>query len=430
MATNIEQRQGRYFATLRVPADVRKKIGKSVYRKALGTDSLSVAKRRAPAFLAEWKSEIEEARGNVNSDDAAFFAKVREEYAGKQPDLDDPAVWRMQLRHAETPKQRAKVLERIAEHADEIASINMDWSKHQRPSQVPEAREFYRAATATGTDAYVDDWVATLQVAAKTKHMRRTTVKRMAERFPTLQDVTRKEVLKWISELLKIREPATVQRWMTDCRLYWRYLAETTETVPEHFAPFDNPRIKVPNNRRQEWEPEELVALHRAATERDEVLADLLKLLMYTGARLGEICGLTVADVTDDAFHIKQAKTTAGIRTVPIHDELKQLVARVIEGKDSGDYLLEITGKHRAQTMSKAFNDRLKSAAGFDGEAHKRKVLHSIRNTVITMLERANVPESTVQDIVGHARSTLTGSTYSGKSTLGMRREALAHLRY
>ncbi len=46
------------------------------------------------------------------------------------------------------------------------------------------------------------------------------------------------------------------------------------------------------------------------------------------------------------------------------------------------------------------------------------------------MLERAGVPESTVQDIVGHERSTLTGSTYSGKSTLEMRRAALAKLRY
>ena len=46
------------------------------------------------------------------------------------------------------------------------------------------------------------------------------------------------------------------------------------------------------------------------------------------------------------------------------------------------------------------------------------------------MLERAEVPESTVQDIVGHERSTLTGRTYSGKTTLEMRRAALAKLAY
>ncbi len=49
---------------------------------------------------------------------------------------------------------------------------------------------------------------------------------------------------------------------------------------------------------------------------------------------------------------------------------------------------------------------------------------------MITKLERAGVPEGTVQDLVGHERSTLTGSTYSGKSTFEMRREALAKLVY
>ena len=59
-----------------------------------------------------------------------------------------------------------------------------------------------------------------------------------------------------------------------------------------------------------------------------------------------------------------------------------------------------------------------------------RQVFHSIRATFITQLERAGVPEGTVQDLVGHQRSTLTGSTYSGKSTMAMRRDALAKLSY
>jgi len=46
------------------------------------------------------------------------------------------------------------------------------------------------------------------------------------------------------------------------------------------------------------------------------------------------------------------------------------------------------------------------------------------------MLERAEVPEGTVQDIVGHERSTLTGSTYSGKSTFEMRQKAINKLAY
>jgi len=51
--------------------------------------------------------------------------------------------------------------------------------------------------------------------------------------------------------------------------------------------------------------------------------------------------------------------------------------------------------------MSKAFNDRLKPAVGFAGDQYRRKVMHSIRGTVTTTLERAAVDEGTVQDIIG-----------------------------
>ena len=44
------------------------------------------------------------------------------------------------------------------------------------------------------------------------------------------------------------------------------------------------------------------------------------------------------------------------------------------------------------------------------------------------MLEQAGVPEGTVQDLVGHERSTPTGNTYSGKPTFEMRQAALALL--
>ncbi len=101
-------------------------------------------------------------------------------------------------------------------------------------------------------------------------------------------------------------------------------------------------------------------------------------------------------------------------------------MARLIEDSKDGYILSGITGRHRVDTMSKAFQ-RLRKKLGY---TDKRQVFHSIRNTVITMLERAGVPEGTVQDLIGHERSTLAGSTYSGKSTLEMRRDALAKLVY
>ena len=177
------------------------------------------------------------------------------------------------------------------------------------------------------------------------------------------------------------------------------------------------------------FEPGDIVKLLNGAVAReDSELADLIRLAMYSGARREELCSLKIEHVKGDQFEIVDAKTAAGVRTVPIHSELQQVMARLLDESKDGYVLAKLAVNkygNRGDALGKRFT-RLKRAMGF-GDRH---VFHSIRGTVITMLERAGVPEGTVQDIVGHERSTLTGSTYSGKSTLEMRREALGKLRY
>ena len=184
-----------------------------------------------------------------------------------------------------------------------------------------------------------------------------------------------------------------------------------------------------PQSARLPFEPADVVALLEAARGKgDGQLADLIMMAMYTGARREELCSLRVEHVHGDYFEIVAAKTAAGVRTVPIHDELVPTMARLVAESTDGYVLSGLrTDRHgdRGDGIGKRFG-MLKTELGF----RNRHVFHSHRGTVITMLERAGVPESTVQDIVGHERSTLTGSTYSGKSTLDMKREALAKLSY
>ncbi len=57
-------------------------------------------------------------------------------------------------------------------------------------------------------------------------------------------------------------------------------------------------------------------------------------------------------------------------------------------------------------------------------------VFHSLRKTVVTILENAGVPENVVADIVGHEKPTMTYGLYSGGVSLTVKREALAKLAY
>ena len=395
----IELRHRTYFVYLDVPIDVRKRIGRRVFRQTLQTDSKSVAERRAAPLIAQWKAEIARAREEPNHNDARF--------------------WRNALRRAKTTEDRMIVETNMETHVLMQGLDNTD----------PEAQRFYDEAFGTliPTTEHLEEWMSSLQVKDKTANMRQATIGRLADKFPMLNDVSRKEVRRWVTELMAELKPATVQRMMSDCRTYWAYLT-TIEVVSEDRAPpFDRLGLKVKRSSWLPYTPEEAVRLLKAA-KGDRELADVIRMVMYTGARREELCSLKVENVKRDRFDIVDAKTEAGVRTIPIHRQLSKTIKRLVKGREDGYVLSELKPNKngdRGDAIGKRFT-KLKRSLGFSD----RHSFHSWRGTVITMLEHAGVPEGTVQDLVGHERSTLAGSTYSGKSTFEMRRDALAKLAY
>ena len=304
----IELRHQTYFAYLDIPADLRGKLARRVFRKTLQTDSRSVALRRAAPLIAHWKAE---------------FARLRDE-----PDHNDAKFWRDALRRATDDEQRAVILDQIETAAWEIGAVNVE-NIGDPPPHDPEARRFYAEAIGARvpTTEFLDEWIGSLQVKEKTAGMRRATIKRLSEKFPTLQDISRKEVRRWVTELVAELKPATVQRMTSDCRSYWRYLA-TIEVVPEESAPFDRLGLKVKPSPWLPYTPKEAVRLLKAA-ESDPQLADLIRLGMYTGARREELCSLKIKHVKRDYFEIMDAKTEAGLRAVPIHRQLSKTLKRL-----------------------------------------------------------------------------------------------------
>ncbi len=63
-------------------------------------------------------------------------------------------------------------------------------------------------------------------------------------------------------------------------------------------------------------------------------------------------------------------------------------------------------------------------------EYDKRYVFHSIRMTVVTLLENAGVLENVAADIVGHEKPRITYGHYSGGSSLEVKAAGLAKLSY
>jgi integrase len=168
--------------------------------------------------------------------------------------------------------------------------------------------------------------------------------------------------------------------------------------------------------------------LDAAIARGDDQLADLIRLGMWTGCRIEELCALKVEQVKGDYFAVEDAKTKAGWRDVPIHSELRQAMARLVDQSKDGCVLSGLTvNKYgdRSNGIGKRFG-RMKASLGF-GPQH---VFHSIRKTVVTILENASVPENIVADIVGHEKTTMTYGLYSGGVSLAVKRDALDKLAY
>jgi integrase len=185
---------------------------------------------------------------------------------------------------------------------------------------------------------------------------------------------------------------------------------------------------------RKQWSDEALVKVLTGeySSHYLTTLHDLAKLALVTGARLDELCALKADDVQERAdgwwMSIPEGKTQAAVRDVPVHDSVAHVLAR--RKRTARTYLFEglIPGgpdKKRSWNISKVFGHYTHHLdLGED-----RRVFHAIRNTFTEAMEGAEVPESTVKLLIGHARGSMTYGRYSKGKRVQLR-EAIDKLNY
>lgn len=423
----VQRRRRVWYALQEIPADLRAKLGKARFVRSLETEDRFIAKRRALALELQWRSEMEQAR-NGTTDHAEA----------------DAQFWRRALRDAKSDVEKAALRDAIADEAKErvvkaaeAAGIqDLDDAALDDLPAVAEAERFFAIATGqlVKMDEHLEEYLATLKKEAKTIDMQRKTVRRFSEAFPYVSDVKRKDVQRWINGILQQgRATATIRRNLSELRGYWSYLA-SIEVIPEDNLPFD--KLTTPNagkrtseDERKPFKPADVVALmHAAEAKGDSQLADLIRLGMWTGARIEELCAMPLGNVGEGFIEIEDAKTDSGWRQVPIHSKLAPTIARLKETSKDG-FLLSGLSLNKYGDRSNAIGKRfglLKTKRGF-GLAY---VYHSIRKTVATLLEDAGVTENVAADIIGHDKPTMTYGLYSGGTSLETKRQALEKIGY
>ena len=188
--------------------------------------------------------------------------------------------------------------------------------------------------------------------------------------------------------------------------------------------------------KKRAYKPEELTALLSGQTSR--TLHDLMRIAALSGMRLGEIGRLTVEDTKGGLFDIREAKTAAGVRKVPIHPDLEVLVARRSEGKTGEQYLIEeLRGsesgtRDRTAKASERFTDYRRSIGvdeRVEGQRQSNVDFHSFRRWFVTAAERGGYAPWTVAAVVGHEREGITFGVYSSGPELKRLREVVESIR-
>ena len=181
---------------------------------------------------------------------------------------------------------------------------------------------------------------------------------------------------------------------------------------------------KVDNNRLRFLSKSEASRLLEELDSRYPVIADICRVSLYAGLRLGEIQGLKVQHVDLDAGIISIMDAKAGTRQTVVSDALLDVLSVRIAGKRADD--LVFNDAPQRTVIEKHFHWAVKRLGFNDGVEDRRHklVFHSLRHTFASWLVQSGVPLYTVADLMGH--STITMTQRYAKLAQDNRREAVA----
>ena len=175
-------------------------------------------------------------------------------------------------------------------------------------------------------------------------------------------------------------------------------------------------------------------------------------ILLKTGLRISELCGLTIKDVDFDnevihvthqllgnknvGYYIETPKTKSGIRDIPMSDEVIRALKRVIESDrykhrkaieiDGYKDFLFLNGKGYPMTgvcYVITFGNLIKKYNKKHADNLPKITPHVLRHTFCTRLANKNINPKSLQYIMGHANISITLNLYAHASLEGMKAE-------
>lgn len=446
---NVDKRSDGWYASLTVPPDVREEMGKSKLLKKLITtsDSKGRAAQEAAPIVKQWKKEIQRIRKDKKPP-TNEVETLLERALGLREDLEE-ATW-----ESEEGKSSDKDL--LHDHIESLA-----FGKLQGKVGHEAATNFYKTAVGAQTPLLplYNEWSKSKlkNLSLKTADSYKRDAKTFVEKFAHLEVVDKRAMKVWIYHLMEhgtdpdkpkpMSRTTLEDRFMCGVKHFYNFLDSKGLIDEEKVNPMvgvipKKEKTKI-TNASVGWtpfDPKEVAQLYQSIPVDDPQLSSVTAIAMFTGMRIEEVCSLTVSQIIDvdgiRCFDIRDSKTKAGIRVVPVHTQLIPLVDKLLlaakgnsEKAPPDAFLIAGLGVNkyadRSNAVGKRFG-RLKKQLGFD----EKKVFHSIRKCVVTQLDRAEFRETAIADLVGHENPSMTMGRYSAGIDAPIRKPMIESIVY
>lgn len=443
-----------YRVTLKVPRHLRTALGKAHLRHPLHTDSLARANAMKHGIIHQMKATLREAEEKFATAASGGVSSRNREAMEWRADLD-------QAREADRRDIDADYLDittsRLADRAEEIAEAE----------GMERAKEFHAIASghATPITTLIDQWLAERPMKPRQQSDYRRSVAKFTDwlargRHPeAIEKVTRRIAGAYVSEEFVGAgvHPRTANKAISAIASLWKWAAR--KGIVETNIWFGQSLAKPKTTKAEEPRPfteDEIIDLFAgkvvATSEKRKpklvepsvLLRDFMAIAALSGMRIEEIARLTVKDIKTipalegaeetllTYFDITRAKTEAGVRQVPVHSALAEVVARRTTGKGAGDSLWPELPEpkpgspiEKSQKVVKEFvtyRRRIGVDDRDEGQRQSRVTFHSWRRTFVTKAEQAGQPPHLISFAVGHERPGMTLGVYSGGPLLGQLR--------
>jgi integrase len=414
----LQQRHRTWYVVVEVPKRLRAAVGRARLFRSLKTQSLQEANRLKHPVVTEFKRRLHIIANAPNQVEAKVMAKAltyrRDYLAASAKEVEV---------HDSTDPERVEI---VSARGFVVGDIRDHWEALKRKGEHGLADRFMQIATAETTPLaeLPEQWLGEIEgeIAEQTRSQHRTTLKAFltwAGEHVGVEEITRRKAGEYLSEGLLPSGNArkTIKRKLSSLSSFWRWLKSRGFAEDNPWRGQDLGTKKGTQARKGFSDPELEQLLSGTYTDHyHSILQDLIRLALVTGARLNELCALQRGDAEsrDDGWWItvREGKTEAAKRSIPIHSSAVGVLQRRKDARTP--YLfddLEAGGPDgkRSWYVSKAFR-RYRARVGIVGWLRD---FHALRVTFTEVMEGAEVPESTVALLVGHARESMTYGHYS-----------------